>query len=795
MARRSRIFYAYPATPPDLGETINSAIGKLKSTREIRSDNVRIRPWTDNGISGKVVITTITNQIDRSEVFACDLTYQNLNVTFELGYAIARFKRVFCTLNPNITDAQRKFKDNYATMFNLGYWPYANHEELAEGFLRETPWSDVKQTLLGTRHRGEMARAERPTLMYIKPPVDTDSVIKMQEQFNKTLFRDSIIVDDPKENPSQILDWYAEKLREADCVIVQFLSTDHADHEIHNLRASTIAGLAHGFGRPTLMLAHAPYRAPIDYEHLLQVHSTANRCASIGRKWLDEIAAGIGHRRPRRQPPADSVSRTFDIRSLFLGDSIAENEAAQLHDYFVETSTFLRAMDDQLTILVGRRGTGKTAILYAINSERLKSIRNHVTILKPVGYETHGLIRVLDETKGRSERGYLIESLWKYLIYSEIAANIARELREHPIYRQTTTDENAFLRYFDMYEDVLTRPFSQRMDTALEPLMGIGLIDSANEQRLKISEHLHSNLIGEIRRHLGLVLTGHQGLTLLIDGLDEPWVPGDHIGHLSELIAGLLGVAQSIPVDFARSNSRVRSVDAKMTVFLRSDIFSFIQHLIPEHDKLPIARVKWDDPAMLLRVLDERMLRDAPPGRRAQHVWSQLFPEEVAGVSSQEFLLRTVLPRPRDLIHFVKAAVSNAVNRGDMRISEHDFLLARDQYSDYAFKSILKEDDPSKGKLEETLYEFAGADRILEKSDIENRMSIAGVATDDFEFYINLLCDINFLGVETRVGFEYPSDEERRKMLRNIANVISSRNGHDEIFEINPAFYQVLQIE
>ena len=54
-----------------------------------------------------------------------------------------------------------------------------------------------------------------------------------------------------------------------------------------------------------------------------------------------------------------------------------------------------------------------------------------------------------------------------------------------------------------------------------------------------------------------------------------------------------------------------------MTVLLRSDIFAFIQHLMPEQDKLPIVRVTWDDRELLLRMLEERMLHGAPRQRIA----------------------------------------------------------------------------------------------------------------------------------------------------------------------------------
>ena len=474
---------------------------------------------------------------------------------------------------------------------------------------------------------------------------------------------------------------------------------------------------------------------------------------------------------------------------------MAEHEAERLYEYFVETSTFYQAIDDPLTILVGRRGTGKTAILYAIYSELSNSTRNHVTIMKPVGYETHGLIRVLEEIQQHSERGFLIESLWKYLIYSEIASTVASEIRERPVYQQISHEEQALLDYYEHNSSILTQPFSERIETAISSLEGVGAISNAQEQRLKISEHLHSSLIGELRRHLGLVLADYNNLVLLIDGLDEPWNPGEHVDHLAELIAGLLSVAQYIPNDFRRSSSKIKAVNAKITILLRSDIFAFIQHLIPEQDKLPIVRVKWNDPNLLLRVLEERMLHGAPRQRKAEELWDELFPDKVVGVTSAEFLLRTILPRPRDLIHFIKVAVNNAVNRGQHKIAPEDLLTARGQYSQYAFQSVLKEDDPSKGKLEAVLYEFAGADAILERGHIESRFAAAGVVGEDVDFYLDLLCDISFLGIETTTVFRYSGDEEERRTLRNIARVLASRKDRSERFAINPAFHQVLQIE
>ena len=795
MPRRTRVFYAYPNNPPDLGETILASIDRLKADSALKRQNVRFTPWKDNIVSGKQLISTITGQIDRHQVFACDLTYPNPNVSFELGYAIGRFKRIYVSLNPNITESDRNYRRIYFSLLAMGYAEYDNHEKLADSFSQEKPWNSLDQSLLDKRYRQQKARLEHPTLMYVKPPLNSDSVISTQEEFKKSIFANSLIVDDPREYSAQTLDWYVEKLLSADAVVVHLLSTEHIEHTTHNIKASIIAGLSLGLGRRIAMLAHAPYQPPLDYQGFLKVHDTSQSCVSSTKAWLNDVSVDLSHRRSRRPRDGQTVTRRLDLRSLFLGDPVAEHEAQDLHEYFVETSFFYRALDGPLTILVGRRGSGKTAILYAINGEMRSKKGNHVTILKPIGYETHGLLRVIQRIRQRSERGFLIESLWKFLIYSEIAKSVSEEIQDRPVYQPHSLQESEFLAYIEENAVVLKPPFSERIENAVNSLENVGDIEDAGEQRLKISESLHSSLIRELRRHLGNMLTDLDSLTLLIDGLDEPWGPGEHIVPLSELIGGLLGVAHHIPNDFRRSSSRVKPVATKVAILLRSDIFAHIQHLIPEQDKLPIVRVTWSDHGLLLRVLEERMLHGAPNTQTAEDIWKKLFPAEVVGVTSQQFILRTVLSRPRDLIHLMKSAVNIAINRGQEKVSQDDFLAAREQYSEYAFNSILKEDDPEKGKLEAILYEFAGAGAELRKSEIEGRFALAGVKRDDVEFYLDLLCDINFLGIQTKTDFRFPENEENRRTLRNIAKVLASSNGIDEKFAINPAFFQVLQIE
>ena len=88
-----QIFYAFPALPRSTPETIDAALSILRSDQSVKAEDVAFLPWPVLNVTGKRMITEITAAIDQSAVVAFDVTHQNDNVAFELGYAIGKFKK------------------------------------------------------------------------------------------------------------------------------------------------------------------------------------------------------------------------------------------------------------------------------------------------------------------------------------------------------------------------------------------------------------------------------------------------------------------------------------------------------------------------------------------------------------------------------------------------------------------------------------------------------------------------------------------------------------------------------
>lgn len=796
MAKRVGIFYAYPSNPPDIEEAIKDAIAYLKTVPLIKDANLHFRPWPDMSITGKRILREITQNIDRAEVFACDLTYPNLNVAFELGYAIARSKRVWISLNATGETAARDYQRVYGGILpSTGYAEYLNHRELSERFIADNAWVSLKDQLLGESYRTRVPRAERPEILYVRPLIETDAVIAALETLQSSLFADGVIIDDPNENPSPSLEWYAEKARRVDAALVHLLAPHHRDATRHNVKASFVAGLAHGFQKPLLMLAHSPFKSPVDYQHLFAQHDTADLCRTIVANWIEQLEPGLPRRRPRRDDQAQGRLMTMDLRAISVGEPVAENESDMLEEYFIETSSYYDALASQTAIMIGRKGTGKTAILFALDTNLGADRRNEVCVIKPPGYEIDGLVGLLRENLHLSERGYLIESLWKFLIYSELACSVADGISRRPLHQLPTSRETEFMDYVSKRTEVLCTPFSQRVDSALAALVGVGQLSQQRQQRARISEALHENELHDLRRLLGFVLAGRHKVAVLMDNLDVPWTPGHHIEYQTDLLVGLLRVATDVTNAFRLEKDLRRRVPMSLIIFLRSDIFAHIHPLTAEQDKLPLHRIVWNDEETLLRVVDQRLAHTSPTRFSVSDVWQKLLPNEVAGIPTRQFVISNTLARPRDVIYLVKQAIAGAINRGHSVVTDGDFLDARRNYSEFAFRSLLAEDDPNKGKLEGVLYEFAGAPKIMAETEVQESIRRAGVDEEDIDFYLDLLCDVNFLGVETVDGYRFPVDEGDRQMLRAVATTVSRKRASGQCsYQINAAFHQVLQI-
>jgi len=308
-------FFAYPALP-SIQETITDAIKSING-----ADVVDITGWEKVKTPGLTLIHTICDYINNSDIFLADLTFLNANVLFELGYAIAKNKRILSFLDTSI----EKSKNNFERfgLSTLGYIPYNNSQDIVNGFFKIQPYSDLDKTLLNEIQNFHSAQVNG--LLYLKSSFDTQASIKLTQKIEKSRIK-PLTIDDPHEVRMQVHNWYIENAYKNFAFVGHLLSDEQSGKELHNAKVSFSAGLAYGFGRKIIMLAHEPYECPLDYKHLLRKHLTATDCEKFFNNWIIDVESQYLQEQKKEIQISITQKDIEGLKNIDLGDYIAENE-------------------------------------------------------------------------------------------------------------------------------------------------------------------------------------------------------------------------------------------------------------------------------------------------------------------------------------------------------------------------------------------------------------------------------------------------------------------------------------
>ena len=426
--------------------------------------------------------------------------------------------------------------------------------------------------------------------------------------------------------------------------------------------------------------------SPIDYREYLKPYGPASEALTYLKDWLLPIEQTLKAEQEATSVPYSTARLATDLKSLRFGDSMAENEVEGLLEYFIPTAAYYDAIRDNQTVFVGRKGSGKTANLMKLKDELGSRRQNVVCVIKPKRYKMQGIVDRLKHYQHRDVKGNAIESLWKFLLLTEIA-NTAFNNLKNSISGPINATEREFFNFVEENEKIICKDFSTRLDTCAQAMGELNEKDSS----LSVSETLHKGILRNLRVELGKFLSKKQRVAILIDNLDQAWELKSDIEALSEILWGLLEVAKDLPDELSKQDSRRQSIQLSLSIFLRADIFYRIMKVAHEPDKMTYSLLRWDDTESLCRIIEERFCSSFRPRLKREALWQQYFCSKVNGISTKEYITEVVLKRPRDIIFLVNAAVTTAINRGHTRIEEKDILDAEKQYSLHALKSIKAE--------------------------------------------------------------------------------------------------------
>jgi hypothetical protein len=758
-------FFGYSSVPSSSGEAIEKAVAELNSLDK----RYRILTWRSLFRGGSLVINDILNCIDKSD-FACfDLTGMNENVLFEIGYAIAKKKPIWLVFDTTFTDSVRQW-ELLGLLSTISYVKYTNHAHIITEFGRDKPYEG--QEIFTRLLEDSIVESDRQNvLLYLKQQIDTTASADIDQNIkNRKL---PVIIDDPAESKVQSLTWYVQHINSSISVLAEFSSQYRSGSALQNMKCSFVCGLASGLNKKVLMTAEHPYNAPSDYKSLVKIYDSIGKLQKFILPFLNDTRAETVKAFVSPKATNKIKRQKNNLQSISFGEWIAEHEKHKIADYYVEPKHIDSLLKNEHNIIVGRKGCGKTASFYYLEERFSRDVRNIVCSIKPNSFEIDALLVLLRMAQEDYQKYYLIETSWKFLIYTEIAASLYDRIYNRPPHSLTQA-EKEFLTYVDSKKSIILSDSSSRLELQLATLqeeLGEVFSESQEKFRNKISEHLHNTVLYEIRSFIAVLAPKSGRIVVLIDNLDKSWKVNSNLALLSQWVLGLLSVSGRLSTEISYIKKKQTTVEFSLTIFLRTDILKRIIRDAREPDKLEKTELKYDDKEMLFMILDERFVTLNEDYESSDEFWENFICKRIKDQDTQDFIFSKVYPRPRDLLLFMRHAKDTAVARGHSTIEESDLLKAHEQYSEWILSSLFVENGITQDQMETFVYNLLGNPQVVPESEVLTAMGLADIDTSDpskIDYFIDHLVALSILGREVSCDdfvFEYDLNVDRRNKI------------------------------
>jgi hypothetical protein len=560
----SIVFIAYTSSPEMVGQTIEASLTKFAGWE----GRDRITSWRENDVSGRFIVDPIPEHIVSSQCLVADISTLNFDVAYEIGYAIGRARRVMLIKNKAIAADEKELK-RVGIFDTLWYPSYENAEELYRILvsLREF-----------TPQRFTTALNTGAPVYILQLPFNIDAQTRIIARVKNARLRFRSF--DPAEQSRLAAPETIENIAASFGVIVPLAPTTMQDARVHNLRAAFTAGLSHGMEKVTAVIQAGDDPVPLDYRDVVDSYRHPQQIDEIIERFALEVTDSLPAR-GKAEPPAQGF-----FASLAMGSSTVENEFVNLGEYYVQTDQFRRALRGEVRIVVGRKGSDKTAVFAQVR-DHIRADRDQIVLdLKPEGYQLRKFKEYVLDLLEVGTREHTITGFWEYLLLLEAA------------YKILETDHLSRMRDQKRYEPYQKRAriyrgdhYSQEGDFSERSLRHTERTASSFEanypgaQRLRltgqqVTELLYVHDIRELREQTERYLMFKAGLWILFDNLDEGLVcPRPYARGFTD---------HSLPVGryaYDRQSLRPKGATCNTIVFLRNDVYTLLVEATPDRGK------------------------------------------------------------------------------------------------------------------------------------------------------------------------------------------------------------------
>jgi hypothetical protein len=323
-----------------------------------------------------------------------------------------------------------------------------------------------------------------------------------------------------------------------------------------------------------------------------------------------------------------------------LGAPRAEADSAMLDRAFVETKDFLALLQtDDFNFVVGRRGTGKSALFKKL-AERIAERGDTLLItLAPEEHEASDLNGLLSKygTDYVTLRR-IAKLLWK----AELLFQVLRYKCKH--YKR----DKLGCTFLDTY--------AREVEATLGPIATISRrtmlrrYEKLTIDPLQLPARIASDYqLERVENSLSEALTKNRMRALVMcDRLDECWIPD------STSTAALGGLAN------AAASFTDKKAPLQIILFIRDNMFRALSHMDSDFSRNIegcTLRLNWNKESLFHLVAQRlRVALDIPGTENDTKVWNRFAQRELRERDGFEICLRHTLYRPRDILVLLNAA-------------------------------------------------------------------------------------------------------------------------------------------
>jgi hypothetical protein len=686
-------FFAYPDGHTVVAEAVEGVV------QQCRGGPLVLKPWRAMRIIGFKLDDQVRASVAAAALLIADVTYPNMNVFYEMGYAIAIGKPVILTVNVAVERAVLRV--NQLGLFDtIGWATYANADDLFEALRDppETPWANTY-----TRRKNH---SQPLFILDTQMKTDFRNQIFHAVENSEVQFR----VFDPTEIPRLTASNAIAEVSSSAGVIVPLLSEELVDAERNNLRASFIVGLCHGYDVEVLAIQYDNRPAPVDYRDFITNSTYGHETA----KHVGEFAAKVLIWNQK----ASSRDRRLNLNLLSaidLGSPMAENETQRLNDYFIQTAAFARALRAEGAVVIGRKGSGKSAIYLQVLAQLARNRRTCIVDLRPASHNLSEMREAMLNVVSAGIFDHTIAAFWQYIMYVEVLlklreAALGRARNDFALQERLRDVETTF----SLTADIVAGDFTSRLRAAVDGVIAaMGQAQDSDQVRSRITNTMFEKFIPQLRAAVASFTDVADEIVILIDDLDKGWPPRRVESHDVSMVKHLIESLNRIQRDLRRNHVALRHL-----LFLRSDIYERLVEETSDRGKYNVIRVDWSDQAQLRNLIRERVVSSVDLDKQGD-AWDAINPNLAQG-DTLALLIDYSLRRPRFLIDLCEKTISCAINRGHAFVTPQDVdeglrLMARYLVSDFAYEMR-----DVAGTPENLLYSFIGTPSLMTQTEVAN---------------------------------------------------------------------------